>query len=87
MVKLQDVKLLSGLVANHRAAQFAFLGFQLLGVETFGEAEFWLGLLKIVGLFAFFMFSIVYVSTPLLHSLGSFVYLCLYPVHPIPSQS
>lgn len=23
--------------------QFAFLGFQLLGVEAFGEAEFWLG--------------------------------------------
>ncbi|MBE3042449.1 amino acid permease [Candidatus Bathyarchaeota archaeon] len=42
--------------------QFAFLGFQLLGVETFGEVEFWLGLLKIIGLLAFFMFSIVYVS-------------------------
>lgn len=39
--------------------QFAFLGFQLLGVETFGEAEFWLALLKLVGLFAFFIFSIM----------------------------
>jgi amino acid transporter len=41
---------------------FAFLGFQMLGVESFGEAEFWLGLLKLVGLFAYFVFSIVYVA-------------------------
>lgn len=41
---------------------FAFLGFQLLGVETFGEAEFWLALLKLVGLVAYFLFSIIYVS-------------------------
>ncbi|KAK7741814.1 General amino acid permease [Cytospora paraplurivora] len=41
---------------------FAFLGFQLLGIETFGEAEFWLALLKLAGLFAFFIFSIVYAS-------------------------
>ncbi|GAB1316505.1 General amino acid permease [Madurella fahalii] len=41
---------------------FAFLAFQLLGVETFGEAEFWLALIKIVGLLAFFLFSIVYAS-------------------------
>ncbi|KAL2128164.1 hypothetical protein VTI74DRAFT_9555 [Chaetomium olivicolor] len=41
---------------------FAFLGFQLLGVETFGEAEFWLALIKIVGLIAYFLFSIVYAA-------------------------
>ncbi|KUI64192.1 General amino acid permease AGP3 [Cytospora mali] len=41
---------------------FAFLGFQLLGVETFGEAEFWLALLKLGGLVAFFIFSIIYAS-------------------------
>ncbi|KAK5654479.1 hypothetical protein OQA88_7107 [Cercophora sp. LCS_1] len=41
---------------------FAFLGFQLLGVETFGEAEFWLALLKLIGLIAYFLFSIIYAS-------------------------
>lgn len=41
---------------------FAFLAFQLLGVEAFGEAEFWLALLKLGGLFAFFIFAIVYAS-------------------------
>ncbi|KAL1879696.1 hypothetical protein VTK73DRAFT_6871 [Phialemonium thermophilum] len=41
---------------------FAFLAFQLLGVETFGEAEFWLALLKLGGLLAYFIFSIVYVG-------------------------
>ena len=41
---------------------FAFLGFQLLGVATFGEAEFWLALAKLVGLTAYFIFSIVYAS-------------------------
>jgi len=41
---------------------FAFLGFQLLGVEAFGEAEFWLALLKIAGLLAYFIFSIVYAA-------------------------
>lgn len=41
---------------------FAFLAFQMLGVESFGEAEFWLALAKILGLIAFFIFSIVYVS-------------------------
>ncbi|CAK7227696.1 General amino acid permease [Sporothrix curviconia] len=40
----------------------AFLAFQLLGVEAFGEAEFWLALLKLGGLVAYFLFSIVYVS-------------------------
>lgn len=39
-----------------------FLGFQLLGVTAFGEAEFWLALLKLGGLFAYFMFSIIYAS-------------------------
>lgn len=41
---------------------FAFLGFQLLGVEAFGEAEFWLALVKLGGLAAFFLFAIVYAS-------------------------
>lgn len=41
---------------------FAFMGFQMLGVESFGEAEFWLGLFKIFGLVAYFLFSIIYVS-------------------------
>ncbi len=41
--------------------QFAFLAFQLLGVETFGEAEFWLALIKLIGLVAYFIFSIVLV--------------------------
>ncbi|KAL1842343.1 hypothetical protein VTJ49DRAFT_5511 [Mycothermus thermophilus] len=41
---------------------FAFLAFQLLGVETFGEAEFWLALIKIIGLIAYFFFSIIYAS-------------------------
>lgn len=40
----------------------AFLAFQFLGVATFGEAEFWLALMKIVGIFAYYIFSIVYVS-------------------------
>lgn len=38
------------------------MGFQLLGIEAFGEAEFWLALLKLGGLVAFFLFSIVYAS-------------------------
>ena len=41
---------------------FAFLGFQMLGVESFGEAEFWLALIKLLGLTAYFIFSIVYIS-------------------------
>jgi amino acid transporter len=40
----------------------AFLAFQLLGVTAFGEAEFWLALLKLLGLTAFFIFAIVYAS-------------------------
>ncbi|KAK5121673.1 hypothetical protein LTR85_004845 [Meristemomyces frigidus] len=41
---------------------FAFLGFQLLGVEAFGEAEFWLALVKLLGLTAYFMFAIIYAA-------------------------
>jgi amino acid transporter len=41
---------------------FSFLAFALLGVETFGEVEFWLALAKILGLCAYFIFSIVYMS-------------------------
>ncbi|KAL1413765.1 General amino acid permease [Vanrija albida] len=41
---------------------FAFTAFQMLGVESFGEAEFWLALIKLVGLVAYFLFSIVYVA-------------------------
>ncbi|KAE9982555.1 hypothetical protein Vi05172_g4913 [Venturia inaequalis] len=41
---------------------FAFLAFQLLGVETFGEAEFWLALFKLAGLVAYFCFAIIYAS-------------------------
>ncbi|KAK5175595.1 General amino acid permease [Saxophila tyrrhenica] len=40
----------------------AFLAFQLLGVTAFGEAEFWLALLKLIGLTAFFIFAIVYAA-------------------------
>ncbi|KAF1844746.1 uncharacterized protein K460DRAFT_365705 [Cucurbitaria berberidis CBS 394.84] len=41
---------------------FAFMGFQMLGVESFGEAEFWLALIKIAGLCAYFIFAIIYAS-------------------------
>lgn len=41
---------------------FAFLGFQLLGVTAFGEAEFWLALLKLTGLVTYFLFSIIYAA-------------------------
>jgi amino acid transporter len=34
----------------------------MIGVESFGEAEFWLALVKLVGLCTYFMFSIIYVS-------------------------
>ncbi|CAM1507415.1 Fc.00g070560.m01.CDS01 [Cosmosporella sp. VM-42] len=39
-----------------------FMGFQLLGVEAFGEAEFWLALFKLLGLTAYFIFAIIYAS-------------------------
>lgn len=41
---------------------FVFLAFQMLGVAAFGEAEFWLACSKLVGLTAFYIFSIVYVA-------------------------
>jgi amino acid transporter len=41
---------------------FAFTGFQMLGVECFGEAEFWLALVKLFGLVSYFIFSIIYAS-------------------------
>ncbi|CAH6718169.1 general amino acid permease Agp3p [[Candida] jaroonii] len=40
----------------------ASLAFQFLGVGWFGEVEFWIGLVKISGLVAFYIFSIVYVA-------------------------
>ena len=43
-------------------SQSAFLAFQLLGVETFGEAEFWLALIKLLSLCAYYIFAIVQVS-------------------------
>lgn len=39
---------------------FTFTGFQLLGVTAFGEAEFWLAIVKLAGLTAFFIFAIIY---------------------------
>lgn len=36
--------------------------FQLLGVSAFGEAEYWLALIKIFGLIAYYIFSIIYIS-------------------------
>lgn len=50
-----------------------FLAFQLLGIEAFGEAEFWLALFKLLGLTAYFVFSIVYAAGGLKgqsHALG-----------------
>lgn len=40
----------------------AFMAFQFLGVGAFGEAEFWLALFKIIGIIAFYIFSIIYVA-------------------------
>ncbi|EPY52285.1 amino acid transporter [Schizosaccharomyces cryophilus OY26] len=48
-----------------------FLLFQLLGVEAFGEAEFWLALLKLLGLVSYFIFSIVYAAGGLVHQKGA----------------
>ncbi|RYP07755.1 hypothetical protein DL765_009020 [Monosporascus sp. GIB2] len=39
-----------------------FLILWLLGIETFGEAEFWLALIKLLGLCAFYIFAIVYAA-------------------------
>ncbi|KAK6201408.1 amino acid permease/ SLC12A domain-containing protein [Scheffersomyces amazonensis] len=41
---------------------FLFLAFANFGVSVWGEAEYWLTILKIAGLVAFYIFSIVYVS-------------------------
>jgi yeast amino acid transporter len=41
---------------------FAFLAFQLCGVEAFGEAEFWLALAKLLGLTAYFVFATIYAA-------------------------
>ncbi|CAI4439321.1 BFH_collapsed_G0016510.mRNA.1.CDS.1 [Saccharomyces cerevisiae] len=41
---------------------FAFEIFQLVGVGLFGETEYWLAWLKIVGLVAYYIYSIVYIS-------------------------
>ncbi|CAI4536914.1 AIE_G0027870.mRNA.1.CDS.1 [Saccharomyces cerevisiae] len=41
---------------------FAFEIFQLVGVGLFGETEYWLAWLKIVGLVAYYIFSIIYIS-------------------------
>lgn len=41
---------------------FAFFqSFQMLGVKSFGEAEFWLALVKILALIAFYIFALIYV--------------------------
>lgn len=39
----------------------------MLGVTAFGEAEFWLAILKLAGLTAFFIFAIIYISGGLIH--------------------
>ena len=49
---------------------FVFTAFQLLGVEAFGEAEYWLALFKLIGLAAFFIFSIVYAAGGLVGQAG-----------------
>ena len=40
----------------------AFMAFQMFGVQAFGEAEFWLALIKILGLSVFYVFAIVYTA-------------------------
>ncbi|VVT54935.1 uncharacterized protein SAPINGB_P004336 [Magnusiomyces paraingens] len=39
---------------------FLFLAFQLLGVEAFGESEYWLALIKIIALTVYFLFALIY---------------------------
>ncbi|KAH3681145.1 hypothetical protein WICPIJ_007893 [Wickerhamomyces pijperi] len=39
-----------------------FQAFQMIGVEAFGEAEYWLAWVKILGLLAYYVFSVVYIS-------------------------
>lgn len=52
---------------------FAFMAFQLIGVEAFGEAEFWLALVKLLGLTAYFIFAIIYASGGLIGQDGALV--------------
>lgn len=40
----------------------AFMALQFIGVSKFGELEYWLAMFKIVGIVAFYIFSIIYVS-------------------------
>lgn len=44
---------------NDTSFRFFFLGFALLGVRVFGEAEFWFTLAKILALAAFFLCAIL----------------------------
>ncbi|CAI4439615.1 BBM_1a_G0016430.mRNA.1.CDS.1 [Saccharomyces cerevisiae] len=46
---------------------FAFEILQLVGVGLFGETEYWLAWLKIVGLVAHYIFSIIYISGGIKH--------------------
>ncbi|SCU83331.1 LANO_0B08922g1_1 [Lachancea nothofagi CBS 11611] len=39
-----------------------FLAFQMVGVGAFGECEYWLAWFKILGLVAYYIFSVIYVS-------------------------
>ncbi|KAG7858631.1 hypothetical protein KL939_002753 [Ogataea angusta] len=39
-----------------------FLSIQFLGVAGYGEAEYWLAIIKLLGLTAFYIFTIVYMS-------------------------
>lgn len=39
-----------------------FLAFQMMGVAAFGECEYWLAWFKILGLVAYYIFSIIYMS-------------------------
>ncbi|KAM3076087.1 General amino acid permease [Clarireedia jacksonii] len=58
---------------NTLSSIFTFWSDALLGVTAFGEAEFWLALLKLGGLVAFFIFSIIYAAGGLpnqQHALG-----------------
>ena len=39
------------------------MGFQMLGVSSFGEAEFWLALIKILAISAFFLCAILVIGS------------------------
>jgi yeast amino acid transporter len=64
---------------------FLFLGFQLLGVETFGEAEFWLALIKLAGLVEYLVFAIIYASGGLIGQNGTLGFR--YKVHNLLTRS